>query len=112
MPRWLPIIPLKHCLALTDPKLIILDCERADLVEPTVSEFKASFVVLESHEGKGKWKGMGNLNALAAQYNGDSRKVIDNDPGVVPEDNAMVLFTSGTTGMPSEFKCALETAGY
>ncbi|KIY67284.1 acetyl-CoA synthetase-like protein [Cylindrobasidium torrendii FP15055 ss-10] len=101
---WLPIVPLAHCLKLTAPKVIILDCERADIVEPIVSEFapSATFFVLESHEStrSKQWKGMKCFNGLPKEHKADAQRILKADYGITPEDNGMVMFTSGTTGLP------------
>ena len=37
-----------------------------------------------------------------AKYEGDGADVVSNDPGIVPEDDAIILFSSGTGSlMPS-----------
>jgi acyl-CoA synthetase (AMP-forming)/AMP-acid ligase II len=104
--RWLPTGPLIHCLASTQCKLIALDVERADRLEPEIKKLTAEagatgVVVLESHEGKGHWRGMQLWETVVKNYKGDPRKVLQNDPKLVPEDNCLIIFTSGTTGLPS-----------
>ncbi|KAJ7180050.1 hypothetical protein C8R43DRAFT_971441 [Mycena crocata] len=99
---WLPTPALLHCLSNTQCKLIMLDSERADKLEPMIKKLSADagangVVVLESHEGKGHWKGMHPWEDIFKKYKGDPRKVVQHDPKLVPEDNACVYFTSGTT---------------
>lgn len=60
------------------------------------------FMVIESHEGKGHWDGMENWDKVMREYQGDASAVIRDDPGILPEDNAIIIFTSGTTGLPSK----------
>ncbi|KAF9005779.1 acetyl-CoA synthetase-like protein [Hymenopellis radicata] len=99
----LPLNPLKHCLALGDCKVIILDPQRADLLENSLNDVASStgrFIVIEGHEGKGQWRGMDDLSSLMSRYNGNSDSVIIADPDVGPEDDATIIFTSGTTGLP------------
>ncbi len=103
--RLLPLDPLKHCLALGDCKIIILDPQRADLLENSLNDVASPtsrFIVIEGHEGKGHWRGMDDLSLLMSRFNGDADSVITADPDVEPEDNATIIFTSGTTGLPSE----------
>ncbi|KAJ7276361.1 hypothetical protein B0H12DRAFT_1084973 [Mycena haematopus] len=102
---WLPMTPLIHCLNLTECKLIILDSERAERLEPEIKNLmKASratgVVVLESHEGKGHWKGMQPWETVVKNYKGDPSKVLQNDPKIEHEDDCLIVFTSGTTGLP------------
>ncbi|KAF7433422.1 hypothetical protein PC9H_005374 [Pleurotus ostreatus] len=102
---WLPIDALRHCLIHTQCRLIIVDPERADVLESsalkmTQDEGVRGFVVLESHEGRGYWDGMENWISIEQEYQGDSSKLLSQSPGVLPEDNATVIFTSGTTGLP------------
>ncbi|KAF9495672.1 acetyl-CoA synthetase-like protein [Pleurotus eryngii] len=102
---WLPIDALRHCLIHTQCRLIVVDPERADVLESSAlkmsqDEGVRGFVVLESHEGRGYWNGMENWISVEQQYRGDSSKLLSQLPDVLPEDNATVIFTSGTTGLP------------
>ncbi|KAF5363672.1 hypothetical protein D9756_000643 [Leucocoprinus leucothites] len=102
---WLPLGTLYHCLAHTQCKLIVLDSERADRLESIVSKLTTDagtngFLVLEAREGKGKWTGMVTWEDALTNYKGNPQNIMTNDPGIIPEDNASILFTSGTTGMP------------
>lgn len=100
--------PLVHCITKTNPKVIIVDPERADrLVGRTLDEIKQRtslnrVLVARSHEvssSRWKWKGMSSLEDALASYDGpeDAWKAIL-DP--LPEDDATIFFTSGTTGLP------------
>ena len=51
-------------------------------------------LVIEAHEGKGQWEGMRSWNGALDDYQGPLIAITD-DPKVVPEDNASILFTSG-----------------
>jgi len=95
---WLPMDVLYHCLTHTQSKLIILDPERADRLGPIASKFAAGTIgllVLEAGEGKGKWDHMVTWDDALANYKGNSQNILTNDPEIVPEDNASIVFTSG-----------------
>lgn len=88
--------------------MVILDPQRADLFEGTLkSSRECSYIVIEGQEGKGRWEGMSDYADLMSQHAGDLESIITNDPDVVPEDNATIIFTSGTTGLPSGWRCPL-----
>ncbi|KAK0452881.1 uncharacterized protein EV420DRAFT_1645405 [Desarmillaria tabescens] len=102
---WLPLEPLRHCITLTKCSLIILDTERADMIEPIGAELRLACgasrcLVLEDHEGRGHWEGMDVWSRVFSEYDGDIGEVLNDDPQISPEDNAMITFTSGTTGLP------------
>ncbi|KAJ3515337.1 hypothetical protein NLJ89_g1824 [Agrocybe chaxingu] len=102
---WSPLETLRYCIAHTECKLIIVDPERANLLEPISRKLVAEagstgILVLESQEGKGKWEGMTTWHAALNDYRGDPLKILTMDPKITPEDDATILFTSGTTGMP------------
>ncbi|KAE9407012.1 acetyl-CoA synthetase-like protein [Gymnopus androsaceus JB14] len=102
---WLPLEPLKHCLSRTTCTLVFVDPERADKLSPNVANLKSStglkaFVVIEAHEGKGPWPGMETWSSLIDGYKGDVQRMLKHDPQIIPEDNATIIFTSGTSGLP------------
>ncbi|KAL1698610.1 hypothetical protein EV121DRAFT_284658 [Schizophyllum commune] len=107
-----PVETIKYCLVRCHCKLIVLDWERANLLENAVdslvrdSHATGGVVVIHGAEGKGAWKGMTALDEELNQYSGDASTVISDDLAMVPEDHAMIMFTSGTTGLP---KGALST---
>ncbi|TFY81448.1 hypothetical protein EWM64_g2562 [Hericium alpestre] len=57
-------------------------------------------LVWEHREGKGEWKGMCLWSEIMDSYKGDARQILEENPNLSPEDNAIVIFTSGTTGLP------------
>ncbi|TFK75420.1 acetyl-CoA synthetase-like protein [Pluteus cervinus] len=102
---WLPIDPLRFCLSHTECKLILLDPERASLLEPITLGFQeqigtTGFLVFDSHEGKGSWKGMSNFPSTLANYRGETGSILNPGLKIEPEDNSTIMFTSGTTGLP------------
>lgn len=102
---WLPLEPLKHCIIHTGCKLLFLDAERADRLEPVSNLLmqKAgtlSFLVFSSADGKGIWTAMESLDAVLHGFRRESADILASNPGITPEDNATIMFTSGTTGLP------------
>lgn len=43
---------------------------------------------------------MQTWEAALKNFKGDGRNLLDMDPKLIPEDDATILFTSGTTGNP------------
>ncbi|KAF9568919.1 acetyl-CoA synthetase-like protein [Agrocybe pediades] len=102
---WSPLDTLRYCIARTECKLIIVDPERADRLEhishKLMEEAKSNgILVLEAHEGKGSWAGMESWASALESFKGDPRSILTMELNIAPEDNATILFTSGTTGMP------------
>ncbi|KAK0214491.1 hypothetical protein IW262DRAFT_1406483 [Armillaria fumosa] len=102
---WLPLGPLRHCITLTKCSLIILDPERAERIEPIAADLKhksgaSGYLVLEDHEGKGHWEDMDVWSKVFSNYVKDPGEILRDDPQIIPEDNATIIFTSGTTGLP------------
>jgi hypothetical protein len=97
---WLPLQPLRFCHSHTECKLIIVDPQRADKFEPVAAEIlrntaTTGFLVFDSHDGKGLWKGMKCFRTVVNNYHGDLAKILKDDPSMVMEDNAAIMFTSG-----------------
>lgn len=104
--RWLPLETLRHCITLTNCSLIILDPERADKIGPIATDLKhasgaSGYLVVQDHEGKGFWEGMDTWRTMRSKYDMDPKGILQDDPKVSPDDDAMIIFTSGTTGLPS-----------
>ncbi|PPQ98616.1 hypothetical protein CVT24_003949 [Panaeolus cyanescens] len=102
---WLPPQPLAHCFTHTECKLVILDPERADVMQPFMTASIASnspcrFLMIDiDRHSKPRTPSISSLDAALAQYS-SNLSVLDHPPQVSPEDNATIIFTSGTTGLP------------
>ncbi|KAJ8489092.1 hypothetical protein ONZ45_g13711 [Pleurotus djamor] len=102
---WLPTDPLRYCLEHTECRLILLDPERADLLESVASDIATKagtqgFLVFDSLDGKGYWEHMHCLNEALDAFTMDGSRSAKPTVDVSPEDNATIMFTSGTTGLP------------
>ncbi|GLB39775.1 putative AMP-binding enzyme C-terminal domain [Lyophyllum shimeji] len=102
MNAWLPVEPLGHCLQRTECTVVMLDAERADLLAPAVAggRHSTNFLVFDPCVDKDQWPGMDSFPAVVDNYQGDVTDILGMDPGIMPEDDALIIFTSGTTGMP------------
>ncbi|KZS88686.1 acetyl-CoA synthetase-like protein, partial [Sistotremastrum niveocremeum HHB9708] len=100
----LPIKPTKYCIRLTDPKILILDPERAETLAshiPSLSSRLTTFVIRdhELHPPNKSIRGIVSLQKALEKYDGplDAWQL---EPECTPEDDAALYFTSGTTGLP------------
>jgi long-subunit acyl-CoA synthetase (AMP-forming) len=85
----------------TESKLIIVDAERADKLEPIVRKLitdtgSMGILVFEPHEGKGTWEGMTSWDYTLKNFKNDGKYLLNLDPELVPEDDAAIFFTSGS----------------
>ncbi|KAF8977121.1 hypothetical protein BDQ17DRAFT_1440791 [Cyathus striatus] len=101
---------LAHILSFTDliasmlipmDLVIIVDPERADRLEPISAKLAidagtTGFLVIEAQEGKGQWNRMKIWNSELDNYTKDPNFILKQDPGITAEDNATIMFTSGT----------------
>ncbi|KAJ7579248.1 hypothetical protein C8J56DRAFT_340334 [Mycena floridula] len=98
---WLPLESLRFCLVHTQCKVVIVDSERADKLEPIVSSLLVDLATKEilvfTEEVKRSWRGMVHYRQAMNEYPG---KVEIPGCDICPEDNAVIMFTSGTTGLP------------
>ncbi|KAK0452900.1 uncharacterized protein EV420DRAFT_1645421 [Desarmillaria tabescens] len=81
------------------------DPERAEQIEPIAADLKrasgaSGYLVLQDHEGKGHWEGWDGWSEAFLEYRKDPGEILRDDPRIIPEDNATIIFTSGTTGLP------------
>ncbi|KAJ2925118.1 hypothetical protein H1R20_g11976, partial [Candolleomyces eurysporus] len=105
---WLPVEPLRHCLSYTDCKVVFTDSERAQILAPLVSPASSSksptlparhVVLLDAPTSK--WANIVPLDhALKTHVTFDPTVESLCDISISPEDNATIIFTSGTTGLP------------
>lgn len=102
---WLPSRSFLHCIKLTDPKVIIVDPERADRISETLlddikrNSSLTGILVVRSKEGRGTWKDMLDYDRELSNYSG-RLDLWEKEPEAAPEDDATIFFTSGTTGLP------------
>lgn len=89
-----------HCFVHTGSKLIIVDSERADVILPALIELQAGgvtgFMVFAKPSPLRKWCGMQIWSEVMSSCGQDSSRILPEDPKSLPEDNAAVIFTSGT----------------
>jgi acyl-CoA synthetase (AMP-forming)/AMP-acid ligase II len=78
---------LRHGLALTEPKLVICDAPRARRLAATDLAFESVVLPVERPAAEA-------LAPIHARGNGEAAEL----PQVGPEDDATILFTSGSTG--------------
>ena len=82
---WWQADEMRHALALTEPKRVIADASRASRVDATGLGIPVTALPVEKRVGE----------AIAPLLGGDEADL----PAVAPEDDATILFTSGSTGL-------------
>ncbi|CAA7257483.1 unnamed protein product [Cyclocybe aegerita] len=102
---WLPLDPLGHCLAHTRCKIVILDPERADRLQSVIPKLlqetdTTNFLVFDSLGPPRRWKQFHSFEESLQRYPDDGMEVLNSAISILPEDNATIIFTSGTTGLP------------
>lgn len=102
---WLPLEPLSHCLAHTQCRLVILDPERAERLHDIVSRMYRetgveAMLVFDFQDSKPIWSGMRYFEETLREYFSDGMHIVASPISMLPEDDATLIFTSGTTGLP------------
>jgi acyl-CoA synthetase (AMP-forming)/AMP-acid ligase II len=82
---WWQADEMRHALALTEPKRVIADASRASRVDATGLGIPVTVLPVEQRVGE----------AIAPLLGGDEADL----PAVAPDDDATILFTSGSTGL-------------
>lgn len=98
--RWLPSEPLLHCLTHTGSKFVLLDSERADRIAYAIPQLRTTgvsgCVVFDAPGRVSKWEGVDLWEDAMRSCSRDPRERLREDPKIEPEDNATIIFTSGT----------------
>ncbi|KAJ6593920.1 hypothetical protein B0H19DRAFT_40733 [Mycena capillaripes] len=108
---WLPAQPLQHCLVKTQCKLILLDFERADRLVSNIIDLRirtgaTGVLVFDGDKHRVEWQEIEHFNSVMKRWNLDDMSVskqqaiLEEEIDSTPEDNATIIFTSGTTGLP------------
>lgn len=98
--RWLPSDPLIHCIAHTGCKVAFFDHERAQRLAPELLKLKSkgvnAFVVFNAPGDTLKVHGFEFWKNVLNSKGPSPEEMLAKDPHLMPEDNATIIFTSGT----------------
>ncbi|KAG5350344.1 hypothetical protein C0989_011408 [Termitomyces sp. Mn162] len=80
-------------------KVVMLDTERAERLTPIaldrLRDRPSKFLVFDEKMDINLWPGMSSFPATINGYKGGTADILAMDPQILPEDNALVMFTSG-----------------
>ncbi|KAG6837737.1 hypothetical protein H0H93_003539 [Arthromyces matolae] len=74
-----------------------MPCDVPDLLRNSTT---TAFLVFGELSSRREWRGMDSYFDALHNYQGDAVDIMAEDPEIQPEDNATIMFTSGTTGLP------------
>lgn len=98
--RALPLQPLLHCFSLTGSTVIFTDSERANRVCNSTQHLREKgvrgIVVLDSLVYDTRWTSFDLWGDVLQSVEVDKQAFLSQDPGLGPEDDATIIFTSGT----------------
>ncbi|ESK97065.1 long-chain-fatty-acid-- ligase [Moniliophthora roreri MCA 2997] len=103
---WLPVDPLRFCISHAECKLVVLDAERADRLQPIITQLAKDTGIIQvlvfaltAQERTRSWRGMELFDSALQNFIPVANSPIS-EIEIHPEDNAVIMFTSGTTGFP------------
>ncbi|KAJ8080081.1 hypothetical protein PM082_016909 [Marasmius tenuissimus] len=99
---WLPQDGLVFCIGHTQSKVLIMDPERADVLAPVVKELSknGTTTILVLEDDNKTWPGMKSWKGSLQECKDEGENILKENIEILPEDNATIFFTSGTTGRP------------
>ena len=84
----------------TGSKLVLLDGERADRIAFAVGRLRnegtSGFLVFDAPGRTSKWEGIDLWENTVQSCVHDPQELLGQEPQIEPEDNATIIFTSGT----------------